>query len=46
LGGFLAGFTGYRATPSGMTLLVLAGYWLAVGGWLRQRTAEKVPCLS
>ena len=46
LGGFLAGFAGYRATPSGMTLLVLAGYWLAVGGWLRQRTAEKVPCLS
>jgi high-affinity iron transporter len=46
LGGFLAGFAGYRATPSGMTLLVLAGYWLAVGGWLRQRAAEKVPCLS
>ncbi|QZP31557.1 FTR1 family protein [Pseudomonas sp. DR48] len=46
LGGFLAGFAGYRATPSGMTLLVLAGYWLAVGGWLRQRTAEKAPCLS
>ncbi|MGH8334113.1 MAG: FTR1 family iron permease, partial [Pseudomonas fluorescens] len=46
LGGFLAGFAGYRATPSGMTLLVLAGYWLIVGGWLRQRAAEKVPCLS
>jgi high-affinity iron transporter len=46
LGGFLAGFAGYRATPSGMTLLMLAGYWLAVGGWLRQRAAEKVPCLS
>ena len=46
LGGFLAGFAGYRASPSGMTLLVLAGYWLTVGGWLRQRTAEKVPCLS
>ena len=46
LGGFLAGFVGYRATPSGMTLLVLAGYWLAVGGWLRQRATEKVPCLS
>jgi high-affinity iron transporter len=46
LGGFLAGFAGYRATPSGMTLLVLAGYWLTVGGWLRQRAAEKVPCLS
>lgn len=45
-GGFLAGFAGYRATPSGMTLLVLAGYWLTVGGWLRQRAVEKVPCLS
>ncbi|QKG64936.1 FTR1 family protein [Pseudomonas sp. B14-6] len=46
LGGFVAGFAGYRATPSGMTLLVLAGYWLTVGGWLRQRAVEKVPCLS
>lgn len=46
LGGFLAGFAGYRATPSGMTLLVLAGYWLTVGGWLRQRAVEKVSCLS
>lgn len=46
LGGFLAGFAGYRATPSGMTLLVLAGYWLTVGGWLRQRAVEKVQCLS
>ncbi len=46
LGGFLAGFAGYRATPSGMTLLVLAGYWLTVGGWLRQRAVEKAPCLS
>ena len=41
LGGFLAGFAGYRATPSGMTLLVLAAYWLTVGGWLRQRAGEK-----
>ena len=46
LGGFLAGFAGYRATPSGLTLLVWAGYWLLVGGWLRPRTAEKAPCLS
>lgn len=46
LGGFLAGFAGYRATPSSMTLLVLAGYWLTVGRWVRQRAAEKVPCLS
>jgi high-affinity iron transporter len=44
LGGFLAGFAGYRATPSGMTLVVWVGYWLAVGGWLRQRTAENLPC--
>lgn len=44
LGGFLAGMTGYRAAPSGLTLLVLSGYWLAVGGWLRQRTPRAVPC--
>jgi len=44
LGSFLAGFAGYRATPSGMTLLVWVGYWLVVGGWLRQRTAENLPC--
>ena len=46
LGGFLAGFTGYRATPSCLTLLVLVGYWLAVGGWLRQRATGKIPCPS
>jgi high-affinity iron transporter len=46
LGGFLAGFAGYRATPSCLTLLVLIGYWLAVGGWLRQRAMEKIPCPS
>ncbi|MFW0755206.1 FTR1 family iron permease [Pseudomonas sp. H11T01] len=46
LGGLLAGFTGYRATPSGMTLLVWVGYWLAVGGWLRQRAMGKVPCAA
>jgi high-affinity iron transporter len=45
LGSFLAGFAGYRATPSGLTLLVWSGYWLVVGGWLHQRAAEKVPCL-
>ncbi|POA21628.1 FTR1 family iron permease [Pseudomonas sp. FW300-N1A1] len=44
LGGFLAGMTGYRAAPSSLTLLVLSGYWLAVGGWLRQRTPRAVPC--
>ena len=46
LGGFLASFVGYRATPSGMTLLVWVGYWLVVSAWLRQRAAEKVPCLT
>ncbi|VVM73107.1 Ferrous iron permease EfeU [Pseudomonas fluorescens] len=46
LGGFLAGFAGYRATPSSLTLLVWIGYWLVVAGWLRQRTADKVPCLN
>lgn len=44
LGGFLASMTGYRAAPSGLSLLVLSGYWLAVGGWLRQRTPRAVPC--
>ncbi|EPJ85012.1 MAG: FTR1 family protein [Pseudomonas sp.] len=44
LGSFLAGFAGYRATPSSMTLLVWVGYWLVVGSWLRQRTAENLPC--
>lgn len=44
LGGFLAGFAGYRATPSCVTLLVWVGYWLAVSGWLRQRSMEKIPC--
>jgi high-affinity iron transporter len=44
LGGLLAGFAGYRATPSCVTLLVFVGYWLVVGGWLRQRVMGKVPC--
>jgi high-affinity iron transporter len=46
LGSFLASFAGYRATPSYATLLVLIGYWLMVGGWLRQRPIEKAPCPS
>ncbi|MBV4474837.1 FTR1 family iron permease [Pseudomonas botevensis] len=46
LGGFLAGFAGYRATPSALTLLVWIGYWLVVVGWLRQRPVENAPCLS
>ncbi|MCU7247464.1 FTR1 family iron permease [Pseudomonas koreensis] len=46
LGGFLAGFAGYRATPSALTLLVWLGYWLVVVGWLRQRPVENAPCLS
>jgi high-affinity iron transporter len=44
LGGFLAGFAGYRATPSGMTVLVWLGYWWVVGGWLRPKTADNLPC--
>lgn len=44
LGGFLADFAGYRASPSAMMLLVWLGYWLAVAGWLRPRKAENLPC--
>ncbi|WP_431480950.1 FTR1 family iron permease [Pseudomonas thivervalensis] len=43
-GGFLADFTGYRASPSAMTLLVWLGYWGVVAGWLRPRKAETLPC--
>ncbi|MEX0165567.1 FTR1 family protein [Pseudomonas brassicacearum] len=43
-GGFLADFTGYRASPSAMTLLVWLGYWGVVAGWLRPRKAENLPC--
>ncbi|SDB34444.1 high-affinity iron transporter [Pseudomonas sp. NFACC23-1] len=43
-GGFLADLTGYRASPSAMTLLVWLGYWGVVVGWLRQRKAENLPC--
>ncbi|UVL81619.1 FTR1 family protein [Pseudomonas sp. B21-028] len=44
LGGFLADFAGYRASPSALTLLVWIGYWLAVVGWLRPRKVETLPC--
>ncbi|MBO1539222.1 FTR1 family protein [Pseudomonas sp. OA65] len=44
LGGFLADFAGYRASPSAMTLLVWLGYWGVVAGWLRPRKAETLPC--
>ncbi|WP_260957788.1 FTR1 family iron permease [Pseudomonas citri] len=44
LGGFLADFTGYRASPSLLTLLVWLGYWLVVAGWLRPRKVESLPC--
>ncbi|QBF26513.1 FTR1 family iron permease [Pseudomonas tructae] len=44
LGGFLAAFAGYRASPSALTLLVLAGYWLSVGSWLLQRRTGSAPC--
>ncbi|WP_431494896.1 FTR1 family iron permease [Pseudomonas brassicacearum] len=43
-GGFLADFTGYRASPSAMTLLVWLSYWGVVAGWLRPRKAENLPC--
>ncbi|AXP03074.1 FTR1 family iron permease [Pseudomonas fluorescens] len=43
-GGFLADFTGYRASPSAMTLLVWLGYWGVVAAWLRPRKAENLPC--
>lgn len=46
IGAFLASFAGYRATPSALSVLAWAGYWLLVGGWLRRRSAEKVPCLN
>ena len=44
LGGFLADFTGYRASPSAMTLLVWLGYWGVVAGWLWPRKAKNLPC--
>lgn len=43
-GGFLADFTGYRASPSAMTLLVWLGYWGVVAAWLRPRKTENLPC--
>lgn len=46
IGGFLAGFAGYRATPSVLTLVVWLGYWLLIAGWLRQRREEPLPCLG
>jgi len=46
LGGFLADFAGYRASPSALTLLVWLGYWLVVAGWLRPRKTENLPCLT
>ena len=46
IGGFLAGFAGYRATPSVLTLAVWLGYWLLIAGWLRQRREEPLPCLG
>ncbi|MCP2072148.1 UNVERIFIED_ORG: high-affinity iron transporter [Pseudomonas lini] len=43
-GGFLADFTGYRASPSALTLLVWLCYWGVVAGWLRPRKAQDLPC--
>ncbi|MBC3362823.1 FTR1 family protein [Pseudomonas sp. SWRI154] len=44
LGGFIADFTGYRASPSLLILLVWLGYWLVVASWLRPRKTENLPC--
>ncbi|MNJ79367.1 hypothetical protein D3C77_773670 [compost metagenome] len=44
LGSFLAGFAGYRASPSALTVLVLAGYWLSVGCWMLQRRTGALAC--
>jgi high-affinity iron transporter len=44
LGHFLAGFVGYRATPSGIILVAWIGYWLAVSRWLRPQAAGNLPC--
>jgi len=46
LGGFLADFAGYRASPSALALLVWLGYWLVVASWLRPRKTENLPCLT
>lgn len=35
-GGIVSSFTGYRARPALLTLLVFFGYWLAVQWWMRQ----------
>ena len=35
-GGFLAAFTGYRARPALLPLLVLAAYWVTVVALLRR----------
>lgn len=34
-GGIVSAFTGYRARPTLMTLLMFCGYWLAIRWWLR-----------
>jgi high-affinity iron transporter len=36
VGGLVAAFTGYRAHPSLLALLMLAGYWVCVVGLLRR----------
>ncbi|WP_339480796.1 FTR1 family iron permease [Pseudomonas sp. RL_5y_Pfl2_73] len=43
-GGFLADFTGYRASPSAMTVLVWLSYWGVVAGWMRPRKTQNLPC--
>jgi high-affinity iron transporter len=35
LGGIVSAFTGYRARPALLTLIVFFGYWLAIRWWMR-----------
>ena len=35
-GGFIAAFTGYRARPALLPLIVLAAYWVTVVAFLRR----------
>ena len=35
MGGLIAGLTGYRAMPSAVAALLLAGFWLLAWFWRR-----------
>jgi high-affinity iron transporter len=45
-GSILASFAGYRAAPCAATLVAFAGYWSAVGFWLRRPAPKTVPSLA